>query len=180
MTDELTMRRLLRSVTPCRLLALLLCGIAPCSSAQAPNPDCLSTGSRARATCEPTTTVIATETEVKFTVELPPVKSTQCAATIEIEYTQRDTLVGVEGTIHHLDCAASNGEHRLTVSVRDENRELKTLEFVEAWQRKDGQPVKFNVSYPIGDNVDLVSVRARQLRCTCDDLAGEPQSIDPE
>ena len=64
---------------------------------------------------------------------------------------------------------------RLTVSVRDENRELKTLEFVEAWQRKDDQPVKFNVSYPIGDNVDLVSVRARQLRCTCDDLPEEPQ-----
>ena len=64
-----------------------------------PRPDCLSTGSRARAACEPTTTGIATETEVKFTVELPPLKTAQCAATIEIEYTQRDTLVGVEGTI---------------------------------------------------------------------------------
>ncbi len=165
----------MRITTPHLFLALLLSGIAPPSSAQTPNPDCLSTGSRARAACEPTKTVIATETEVKFTVEVPPVKTAQCAATIEIEYTQRDTLVGVTGTIHHQDCAASNGEHRLTVNVRDENRELKTLEFVEAWQRKDDQPVKFNVSYPIGDNVDLVSVRARHLRCTCDDLSEEPQ-----
>jgi hypothetical protein len=175
MNDEFTMGRLPRSARPCLLLALLLCGVAPYSSAQPPNPDCLSTGSRARAACEPTKTVIATETEVKFTVEVPPVKSAQCAATIEIEYTQRDSLVGVEGTIHHLDCGASNGEHRLTVSVRDENRELKTLAFVEAWQRKDDQPVKFSVEYQIGDNVDLVSVRTRQLRCTCGELPEEPQ-----
>ena len=40
--------------------------------------------------------------------------------------------------------------------------------------------MRFNVSYAIGDNVDLVSVTARHLRCTCDDLAEEPQSIDPE
>ena len=165
----------MRITPPCLLVAFLLAGIAASSSAQTPNPDCLSTGSRARAACEPTKVVVATETEVNFTVELPPVKSAQCAATIEIEYTQRDTLVSVEGTIDHQDCAASNGEHRLTVNVRDENRELKTLEFVEAWQRKDDQPVEFEVSYPIGDNVDLVSVRARHLRCTCDDLPEEPQ-----
>jgi hypothetical protein len=155
--------------------ALLLCGVAADSAAQTPNSDCLSTGSRARAACEPKTVVLTTETEVEFTIEVPPPKTTQCAASIEIEYTQRDTLVSVEGTIHHRDCAASHGEHRLTVSVRDENRELQTLEFVDSWQRKDDQPVPLSVTKPIGDNVDLVSVRARSLRCMCDDAAPEPQ-----
>ena len=153
----------MRITPPCLFVAFLLCRHRSVVFGPDAQSGLLSTGSRARAACEPTEVVVATETEVNFTVELPPVKSAQCAATIEIEYTQRDTLVSVEGTIDHQDCAASNGEQRLTVNVRDENRELKTLEFVEAWQRKDDQPVEFKVSYPIGDNVDLVSVR----RATC-------------
>jgi hypothetical protein len=116
---------------------------------------------------KPTTVTAEVENEVTFSLELPAAKSPQCATTVAVEYTQRDTVVSVEGTVDHQDCAASAGEYRLTVSVRDESRELKRLEFLESWQRADDQPVAFTAEYPIGENVDLVSVRARPLRCTC-------------
>jgi hypothetical protein len=157
----------------CLCTAVLLGAFPSPARAQTSNAECRPSASRGREGCEPAKAVLATETEVSFTLELPPPKSAQCAAMVEIEYTQRDTNVSVEGTISHQDCAASNGEHRFTVSVRDQSLELKTLEFVESWQRQDDQPVKLKVSYPIGENVDLVRVRARQLRCTCADRPPE-------
>lgn len=157
----------------CLCTALLLGDFPSPARAQASNAGCRPSASRVRESCEPTKVVLETETEVSFALELPPPKSAQCAAMVEIEYTQRDTSVSVEGTISHEDCAASHGEHRLTVTVRDQSLELKTLEFVESWQRQNGEPVEFKVSYPIGENVDLVRVRARQLRCTCADVPPE-------
>jgi hypothetical protein len=94
----------------------------------------------------------------------------QCAATVEVTYTQRDSVVGVEGTIANNVCGASSGDYKLLVSVRNEGRELQTLEFFESWQRQDDQPVKISGSYPIGQNVELVRVRPVQLRCTCADV----------
>ena len=83
--------------------------------------------------------------------------------------------MGVPGTIAHNTCAASGGDYKLVVSVRNENRELQTLEFFESWQRQDDQPVKFSGVYPIGENVDVVRVRTVQLRCTCADT---PVSVE--
>jgi hypothetical protein len=53
------------------------------------------------------------------------------------------------------------------VRVRDETGEVKTLDFLGSWQRDDDEAVKFGGDYPIGKNVDLVEVRAVQVRCTC-------------
>jgi hypothetical protein len=33
-----------------------------------------------------------------------------------------DTIVSVEGTIHNTDCAASKGEYKLAVRIRDERQ----------------------------------------------------------
>ena len=63
-------------------------------------------------------------------------KGVQCAATFEIAYTQRDTAVGVEGTIANNVCGASNGDYQLAVRVRNENRETQSLEFLGSWQRE--------------------------------------------
>jgi hypothetical protein len=103
-----------------------------------------------------------------------------CATTIEVEYTQRDTVASVEGTIENKDCAVSSGEFKLAVIFRDENRELKTLQFVESWQRHDDQDVEFKADYQIGENVDLVGVRSHHSRCTCVDtpLAGAETSSE--
>jgi hypothetical protein len=152
--------------------ALIVVGLGPPATAQDPrapaaSAECLPRATRAREHCDPKQTTVRTETEVEFSLELPKPETRTCAASIAIEYSQRDTVVNVEGTIENPDCAASDGDYRLTVRVRDENAAVKTLEFVESWQRDDGRPVEFAADYPIGENVDLVGVRARPLRCTC-------------
>lgn len=41
------------------------------------------------------------EHEIDASVEFPGLKGVQCAATIEVTYTQRESNVDVEGTIAH-------------------------------------------------------------------------------
>lgn len=157
----------------CALCALLSVGVAPPAVAQGADrdagrsADCLPSGSRARESCEPTTTVVTTESKISFSLEPPALNTTYCAVTIEIAYTQRDTVASVEGTIHNTDCAASSGEYKVLVVTRSEDSQLTTREFLDSWQRDDEQPVTFNNRYPIGENVDLIRVRAQQTRCTC-------------
>ena len=171
-----------RRLNTVRLLVLLLLpGLSPQVTAQNPlpprgaerSPDCLPRASRATIHCDPIEVVVHTEKEVTFSLEIPSPKTVHCAAITEIEYTQRDTIVSVEGRIVNTDCAASKGEYRLTVRIRDENRELKTLEFLESWQRQDDQPVQFKGDYPIGENADVVSVRPSQLACACTETPTE-------
>jgi hypothetical protein len=124
-----------------------------------------------RAPCDEVS--VRVETPITVTATLQPPKSSYCAATYDIKYTQKNTNVGVEGVIENKDCAASDGEYKLLVRVRDETGEVKTLDFLESWSRMDDQPVKFGGDYPIGNNVDLVSVRTAQVRCTCADAPTE-------
>ncbi len=130
--------------------------------------------SRARRDCDPSQVVVTVEQNVTFSIEAPTLIAPQCSATIEIRYSQRNTLANVEGTIAHADCAASTGEYKITATVRDEKLDVKALEFVEAWQRNDDRPVTLRADYPIGENVDLLRVRARETRCTCVDTLAAP------
>jgi hypothetical protein len=164
-----------------RIVAALRIGALSClvvsAAAQDPRspdsavatPDCISTGSRARRACEPQpkSVVAHVETELSVTLELPPPRSASCQATIAVDYSQRNTVASVEGTIGNPDCAASDGDYSIAINIKDENGERKTLEFAESWRRDDDQPVKFSAAYPIGENVDLVNVRPKVLRCTC-------------
>jgi hypothetical protein len=84
-----------------------------------------------------------------------------------VEFFQRNTLARVTGTLENRTCAASTGEYSVGVRIKDANGESKTIEFREQWERADDKPVSIARDYPIGDNVDLVSVRTRSLRCTC-------------
>ncbi|HZL95019.1 MAG TPA: hypothetical protein VFB99_15295 [Vicinamibacterales bacterium] len=118
-------------------------------------------------------TRVVVQTAIPIEVELPAQTTAQCDATLALEYTQRDTLVRVEGSIENGTCAASSGDYTIAVSFRDETGELKTLEFRETWQRSDDRPVEFSTDYKIGENVDLVGVRSRRLRCECADTAGD-------
>jgi hypothetical protein len=127
----------------------------------------LPRASRVSETCDPKRVVIRSEKEIEFSIAVPPLESAECVATIEIAYTQRDTTVGVEGTLANNVCAASSGDYKLVVSVRSEEAGLQVLEFFENWQREDDQPVKLSGTYPIGENVDLLRVRPAQVRCTC-------------
>jgi hypothetical protein len=171
--------RTTRRINAFRVVAFLIALAAPMATAQNPlsnersvhrSPGCLPRATRARPSCDSKKTVVRAEKEVEFPIELSLTKIVQCVATIEVAYTQRDSTVGIEGTIAHDVCGASSGDYKLVVSVRNENRELRTLEFFESWQRDDDQPVKFSGAYPIGENVDLVRVRPVQSRCTCVDV----------
>jgi hypothetical protein len=136
-------------------------------------PGIVPSASRTREGCEPKTVVVEVDKQVAVTLKVPSPNGVYCAATYEVEYAQRDKTVRVEGTITNSNCAASNGEYKLAVSVRDEHGEVKTLDFFESWQRKDDQPVKFKGDYSVGENVDVVHVRPVQLRCTCTDVPTE-------
>lgn len=112
-------------------------------------------------------TVLRTEQELKFTIELPAPPSAQCDATISTGYHQRNTVARVASTIAVQGCAAASGSFAVAVRVRDESGTQQTLEFDETWQRSDDRDVSLTADYPIGENVELLSVRVRGMSCTC-------------
>ena len=92
----------------------------------------------------------------------------QCEATTLTEYSQRNDVARVEGTISLAACpAGTTGSFLLVARVRDESGEMRPIEFAETWQRDDTQDHTFATDYPIGDDVELMSVRVRNLKCTC-------------
>jgi hypothetical protein len=108
------------------------------------------------------------EHEVTVRLELPASIGPQCEASALTEYSQRGARALVSGTISIGSCpVGTSGAFTLVARVRDESGEVKLLEFNETWQRDDAQDVKFNGDYAIGDNIELVNVRLRNLTCTC-------------
>ena len=103
-----------------------------------------------------------------------------CSARVEIEYLQNNTLAWAGGTIDTRDCAAASGAYTLQVRYRDAQGEVKTLESEETWRRDDDQPVHFEGEYPIGENVDLIRVRASKIRCECSTKNNKPGNPEPE
>lgn len=137
------------------------------------------TRARSRANCEQEQTTTAVEQEIKLAIDLPDLEISQCEATSTTQYQQRNTIARVDTTVAVGSCAAASGEHTVTARIRDSSGEVKSIEFEEKWQRSDGQDVKLTADYPIGENVDLLSVRVRGLSCTCADpppdaVAGAP------
>jgi type 1 fimbria pilin len=126
-------------------------------------------GSRVRANCEIETTTVRAEQEIKLSFEIPALISTQCSATTTTEYMQVNTLARINSKLEIADCTAASGAFTVAVRIRDDSGEEKPLEFNETWQRSDDQDVIFTADYPIGDNVELRSVRVRGLSCTCTD-----------
>ena len=115
--------------------------------------------------------------EIEFTIKIdrPPIQLAQCQANLAIDYVQIGAIASVDGVIENETCAASNGEYTIRARIRDENGETTTLNFPETWQRDDDQPVNFTAEYPIGENVELVNVRSRGLRCECVEPEEEPE-----
>jgi hypothetical protein len=94
----------------------------------------------------------------------------QCEASTYTEYEQRNNVASVSGTVGISACpAGTTGSFTLVANVRDDAGAITPIEFSETWQRADAEDHVFNSDYPIGDNVALVSVRVRGLKCTCKD-----------
>ena len=118
--------------------------------------------------------------EIRYKMKLsttPPAKQT-CAAQIYFTYLQKNTVAVVDSTIDNTECDASSGDYMVLVRFRDENNEIQSLEYAETWSRDDDKAVESRNEYLIGDNVDLVTVRSRKLRCVCDNAGEEGQ--EPE
>ena len=137
-------------------------------------------GSRVRQNCEPVEQKTL-RAEAKLTNAAAVQSAPQCEATTLTEYSQRNNVARVAGTVSISNCLlGSAGAFNVVARVKDESGETKPIEFAETWQRGDAEDVTFNGDYPIGDNVELVNVRIRDLKCTCAEAtAGEPTDAAP-
>jgi hypothetical protein len=118
--------------------------------------------------------------ELLFKLDAPP-STLQCSAATTTEYEQRNTVARIESTFAIADCTLASGAFTVAVRTKGENGEERPpLEFSETWQRSDAHDVRFTADYPIGENVDLVSVRLRGLTCTCGDAAAKEQPLAGE
>lgn len=92
-----------------------------------------------------------------------------CEATTLTEYFQRGNTARVSGRVSISACpAGTTGSYNIVARVRNAAGEITSLEFSESWQRADAEDVVFEADYPIGDEMELVSVRVRGLKCTCE------------
>jgi hypothetical protein len=92
----------------------------------------------------------------------------QCEASTLTEYQQRNDVARISGTVSLAACpAGTSGSFTLVARVRDDSGASSTIEFPQTWQRDDTEDHTFNTDYAIGANVELVSVRVRNLKCTC-------------
>ena len=93
----------------------------------------------------------------------------QCEASTYTEYQQLNNVAQISGTVSVSMCpAGTTGSFTLVANVKNEAGAITPIEFSETWQRADTQDHVFDSNYPIGDNADLMSVRVRNLTCTCE------------
>jgi hypothetical protein len=120
---------------------------------------------------------VRTEHEVTVRLELPATLGPQCEASTLTEYSQRGAIASVSGKVSIGSCpAGTTGSFTVVARVRDASGEIKPIEFNEDWQRDDAQDVSFNADYPIGEDVELVGVRVRGLKCTCAAATPPPET----
>ncbi|HET8698563.1 MAG TPA: hypothetical protein VFO94_13805 [Gammaproteobacteria bacterium] len=153
------------------------------SDADAPTCQSSGGGSRIRSNCDdpeasPTAVARAAKIAVPAAAQLAV---PSCAATTVTEYLQEHTTAHVNGTITVKSCAAagSSGTYEIVLRVKEGSGAVKSLEFSEGWKGSETQDVPFAASYPLGENVELLDVRMRNLRCTCADAATEPTQTGP-
>ena len=118
------------------------------------------------------------EIRYKMTISTTPLAEQPCEASIYFTYIQKNTVAVVDSTLSNSDCGASGGDYTVFVRFRDDNNEMQSLEYPETWQRDDNQDIESRKEYFIGDNVDLVTVRSRKLRCICDHSGEEAATPD--
>jgi hypothetical protein len=120
-------------------------------------------------------TRIRMENRINTTITLQPPETRECRAAIAVTYYQRNTQARVTGTLDNSYCAASSGEYRIRISLRNDAGESSALDFIEPWQRGDNETIEFTRDYDIGENVDLSRVQARGLSCTCAEAPTTPE-----
>ena len=101
-------------------------------------------------------------------------KSGKCQATAATDYLQYGIEAQVDTSIDTEDCAVAKGNYVVILMIRtDKDKEPQMLSFEESWERTDDAQFESIRRYPIGDDVDLVRVRIRNLSCTCTEQSAE-------
>ena len=139
-------------------------------------------GSRiVRSDCDieaPPTEIVSHEQKIDLSFKQHAPSAVQCSATTTTE--QRNAVAHISTTFAIADCPRASVAFSVAVRVKDESGEEKPpLEFSETWQRTDANDVRFTADYPIGENVDLISVRLRGLTCTCGDAGALAEGVAP-
>lgn len=98
---------------------------------------------------------------------------TYCKARVSLEYGQYDTEARYDGEITVEDCGPSGGTYVISVRYRDASGEVRSVETEHTWHREDDQDVAIDGVQSIGENVDLIRVRARKVQCVCDEVASQ-------
>jgi hypothetical protein len=138
-------------------------------------------GSRMRANnCEPERArTVRNEAEVTVRVEVGGSRKPQCQANALTEYFQQGTMARVNGTVNISACpAGTTGAFTLVARIKDDSGEVQPLEFKQTWEHDEPQALKFSGDYPLGDKVELVSMRVRNLTCTCVEPAVEAAAVE--
>ena len=118
---------------------------------------------------------INNEAEIRLTVEAKHEYATDiCTAAMEMEYYQKGASVHVETSLDHDQCAASSGSYTLAIRYRDADGNLQNTEVEETWERADAAPVEQAKDYFVAEDVDILRVRTRKLRCKC---AADPEAV---
>ena len=120
--------------------------------------------------------LINNEAEIRLTVEAKHEYATDvCTAAMEMEYYQKGASVHIATSLDNEQCAASSGSYTLAIRYRDADGNLQNKEVAETWERADAAPVEQAKDYFIADDVDIVRVRTRKLRCKC---TGDTDAVD--
>lgn len=115
-------------------------------------------------------THIGSAAEKKYIVKLEATPHRRyCTARASIEYIQNSDVASVRGQITKEGCVQAGGRYTVAVRIRDKNDDLQNLEFEERWSSDSELPFNFNADYEIGDDVDLIRVRTKSLKCVCAD-----------
>lgn len=118
---------------------------------------------------------INNEAEIRLTIEMEHEYATDvCTAAMELEYYQKGASVHVETSVDNDQCSASFGTYTLEIRYRDAEGNVQTKEAAENWERIDSSPVEQAKDYFVADDIDIIRVRPRKLRCTCATDSTEP------
>ena len=111
---------------------------------------------------------INNEAKIRTSIAVEQTPATNaCKAELEIEYYQKGSSAHVESTLTNEDCGASSGSYVIQVRYRGADRQTQSKDFAESWVRTDTAPVEIEKDYYIADDVDIIRVRSRKLRCNC-------------
>ncbi len=111
---------------------------------------------------------INNEATIRTTIAVEQTFATNaCKAELEIEYYQKGSSAHLESTLTNDDCGASSGSYVIQVRYRGADRQTHSKEFAEAWARTDTAPVLVEKDYYIADDIDIIRVRSRKLKCNC-------------